>query len=354
MFIILFFISLTNLWAQAQVQNIQTVLTVDILHAQPFNDNRDNELTEEKSSTDVRAAEMMFYGPIDYQFNGVLNFAAHQHQGEMESEIHEGFIQSSTFIPGHRLKFGKFFLAYGRLNQFHQHDWPITLAPRVHDEIFSFEGISQPGLEVAKTLNLPVYIDITMGIVDGKQWSHEHHHEEEDHEENFTPSHPTFYIHPVTFFDFGQGQGLQLGASFLKRDDIEKRETEIKSLDITFKKRTGALLETLFQFELHSEYSYEQKIKNEGLYLYGQISNDQNWFYGFQVDAFQNAETLQVNNRGYDLAMGPSVTYKSSEFAQFRGTLQWREHSEDPNHLNDMYFLFQTTFILGAHPAHEF
>ena len=76
-----------------------------------------NQSSEADDKLTLTGAEVMFYAPIDHQFDGVLSLAAHDENGETLFEIHELMIASSKLIPRSNLRIGQFFLGVGRLNR---------------------------------------------------------------------------------------------------------------------------------------------------------------------------------------------------------------------------------------------
>ena len=159
------------------VQNLNFSASIDAVAPMDFDDSSNNSLQ-------IRSAEFVLYGSVDTYFDAVINFAAHNAEGEYKAELHEGYVSSSKLLQGLRFKLGTFFLGVGRLNQFHQHDWPFISAPRVQSEFFADEGIHDTGLEVSYLLPTDHYWDITVGVTDGYQWgerSEEHTSELQSH-----------------------------------------------------------------------------------------------------------------------------------------------------------------------------
>jgi hypothetical protein len=72
-------------------------------------------------------------------------------------------------------------------------------------------------------------------------------------------------------------------------------------------------------------------------------------------------DSVELLDRGREWAIGPYVTFWPSEFLRFRLGYKWTERSQDTGfsaneasarHVDELFF--QATFILGAHPAHQF
>ncbi|MBO9668062.1 MAG: hypothetical protein J7501_14775, partial [Bdellovibrio sp.] len=188
------------------VQNLNFSAAIDATGPINLDDSSENKFG-------IRSAEFMMYAAVDPTFDAMINFAAHNEDGEYKAELHEGYISSSKLIPDLRFKLGTFFLGVGRLNQFHQHDWPFISAPKVQSTFFADEGVHDTGLEFTYLLPTDSYWDITLGVTNGYQFG------EDDPQEK--PDAPTHYIRPSTFIDFGDNGALAIGFNYLSRTDYQ-------------------------------------------------------------------------------------------------------------------------------------
>lgn len=303
---------------------------------------------------DVRSAEFMIYGAIDPLFDGMINFAGHTEAGEFSWGLHEGYVSSSKLIPSSRFKIGKFFLGVGRLNQFHQHDWYFTTAPKSHETFFAAEGVADTGIEYSYLLPTNRFFEVTMGVTNGFCYGHCHG------EGTKRPLRPLFYIHPVTFFEFSTQSGLQLGLSYLNRKDHASAETSLAGFDLTYKKREGKWLKWLTQTEAY----YQDKKSTErnraiGGYHLTQYGLDTQWSVALRLDAYSDFDkkfqTTGERRKDFDYALVPIATWKYSEFSTLRFSYTYdvnttQGDADIKNHLLQVQF----TYILGAHPAHDF
>jgi hypothetical protein len=258
-------------------------------------------------------------------------------------------------IPNSSFRIGTFFLGIGRLNQFHQHDWPFISAPIVQSKFFGDEGVNDTGVEYTYILPTSSYWDITMGVTDGYKWG--------DQGVESKPQTPIYYIHPTTFLDVSDTQGLLLGATYLSRTDGLHVQTQLLGLDGTLKQKEGKLLKWLLQ----SEVWYQIQNNNEdsfhseaiGAYVYPQYGFDDNWSLGVRFDAYSNLlqtfDSTDDRQKNIEYDVIPTVTYKTSEFATFRlaYTHQVAYAQNQPDEINRILEL-QFIAILGAHPAHAF
>lgn len=345
----LFFVFFTSTaLAQNLLQNIQTSAALDITAPFDFENSADNKL-------DIRSAELAFFGPLDPTFDAYVNFAAHNEDGEFTAEVHEAYLGSSKLIPSSRFKVGKFFLGVGRLNQFHQHDWVFTSAPKVQKEFFGDEGIADSGAEFSTLLPTEQFWDVTVGITNGYTYGH-------SHDAGAKPHVPTHYLHIVNFIDFEDSGALQWGLNYLGRTDAEATQTQLYGLDFTFKRSAGKITEFLMQSEA---WYRNQKVvgannkEEAGAYLFPQFSVTEKVFLGLRIDLFtelsrkfQTEDSLQRNlNYGFV----PALTYRHSEFTLFRVSYGYgvQTYQGESDQLQQK-IEFQLVSILGAHPAHSF
>lgn len=335
--------------APAQLlQNIQAAAAIDLVAPMDFDSSEENKL-------DIRSAELSLFGPLDPTFDANLNLAAHNEEGEFVVEAHEAYVGSSKLIPNSRFKVGKFFLGVGRLNQFHQHDWPFISAPRVQTEFFDEEGVADTGGEFSTLLPFDSYWDLTVGVTNGYTYGHAHDAGEK-------PKVPTHYIHPVNFVDFGDAGALQWGASYLGRTDAEEIKTQLYGLDFTFKRMEGKSNTLLIQSEIwyrNLSGPSQDTQEDAGAYIYTQTSVTERVYAGLRLDLFSELSRTFISDgsrqKNLQYALVPVLTFKSSEFSVLRAAFSYdtQTFQGESDTVNQKIEL-QWVAILGAHPAHSF
>ncbi|UYL08767.1 hypothetical protein B9G69_017125 [Bdellovibrio sp. SKB1291214] len=335
------------------VQNLNFSAALDVTAPIGLDDYSNNKLG-------IRSAEFMLYAPVDTTFEAMINFAAHNEDGEYHAEVHEGYISSSKLIPNLRFKLGMFFLGVGRLNQFHQHDWPFITAPKVQAEFFGDEGIHDTGLEFTYILPTDSYWDITFGVTDGYQMGEEDHG---DHSHAVTerPNAPIHYIRPSTFIDLGDNSGLQIGLNYFGQTDAHGLQTQLSGLDFVYKKKEGNYNRWLFQSEIWNRVQNSDTTERSnqiGAYFYPEYGFNARWFAGLRVDAFTDMSLKFDDGEkrdNLDYAFVPTVSYKNSEFVTWRlaYTHEVNNVAMEADQINRVIEL-QFIAILGAHPAHAF
>jgi hypothetical protein len=348
-------ISLTTFVAQsfnsirADSGGLQTSIAVDIVG---------NAFSRDKTSPDsklsIREAELFFYAPVDQTFEGILGIAAHQEKGVALFEIHEATIGSTKLIPWSRFRIGQYFLGVGKLNSVHRHDWPFTTAPKVHQEFFGKEGVDDTGIEYSMLTPLPFYLDITFGVTNGWKYGHVHNSGKK-------PKTPTHYARVANFVELPFEGGLQTGLNYLSRKDSKGTKTTLFGLDITAKWREGKSIPFFFQGEIwHREFKPEGSLLTRSLGFYGfpQINLIESLNLGIRFDGYSILKLKDASGkkiRNYEQSYVPTLTWKPSEFSTFRASYQWNfERLASHSNLKNSFLEVQTTFILGAHPAHDF
>jgi hypothetical protein len=349
MIVAIFFFSNANTSLADDGSGMKVSASVDAVG--DFKANKDSNASDR---FDIREAEVLIYGPIDHLFDGTLSLAAHRESGVSMFEIHEAHIGSSKLIPRSRFKLGQFFLGVGRLNRFHRHEWPFITTPTVQARFFGDEGVVDSGAEYSYLLPLPFFLDLTVGLTNGFVYGHAHNEGEK-------PKQPTHYARLGTYFAvFGDG-GAQIGVNYLGRKAANNETMTLVGTDIVAKWRSGAVIDFLLQSEVwHRTRKPEagEVEKSLGAYLLPQAALGSHLQFGIRLDYYSVLTLKDVTGAdipNHELGIVPTLTYKASEFSSFRAAYSHgRVSQEGSKELRSDAFQVQTTFMLGAHPAHDF
>jgi len=349
--IFFFLVFIASFNSQAlDVSGLQVSLAGDMVYSQSLNDSSsaDEKLT-------MRGAEMTFYAPLDHRFDGTLSAAAHDENGETVFELHELYFGSTKLIPRSRFKIGQFFLGVGRLNQFHQHDWPFIRAPKVHESFFDAEGVFDSGIEYGYLLPTDFYLDLTIGLTSGHRYGHAH-------TSGSKPLAPTHYFRLATFTEFLSTSGLLTSLSYLGRTDEQKNVMRLVGAEAVAKWREGKRLKYLLQSEAWfrtTESRGNVSSEQVGLYVFNQYGFTDSLLLGHRIDGYKDLSKLssitqkKVNNIEYGNTL--ELTWKSSEFVTTRVGASYSFVREEGKTLSkDAKIEAQFVFILGSHPAHSF
>lgn len=303
---------------------------------------------------DVRGAEISLYAPADHLFDGSLSLAYHGFESTPMVELHEAYVGSTKLIPRSRFRFGQFFLGVGRLNQFHQHDWPFISAPKVHTEFFDQEGILDSGAEYSFLFPTPFFLEATVGVTKGFVYGH-------SHVRGNTPQIPTNYARLATFLPMPVEGGAQLGFSYLGHRGNEGTQRTMFGVDLTAKWKEVKTT----QFLLQSEFWYRELAPvgsditdSLGFYVYPEYHLGEGFFFGLRFDYFSILnlrDAIGIEVKRTDLNVVPTATWRPSEFVTVRMAYNLRpEFQGAPAAKTNHYIELQSIFILGSHPAHDF
>lgn len=302
---------------------------------------------------DPREVELTLFAPVDHLFEGNLSLAAHRESGQAFFEIHEATLSTSTLIPRTRVKVGQYFLGIGRLNRFHRHDWPFISAPKVHSNFFGEEGVLDSGIEVGVLLPLPFYLDLSFGVTNGWTFGH-------SHSDGTKPQTPTHYLRLETFAAIDDQSGIQAGLNYLGRTTDSAHRYQYLGLDLTGKQREGKKVKLLVQSEVWYRIYEPAGASTEntlGFYVYPQIALGEDWSLGLRGDYYSVLSLKDALDRpiaNSTWAAVPTLTFQPSEFTKIRLSPQIEWVQAASGFSQEQSVEFQFTFILGAHPAHDF
>lgn len=301
---------------------------------------------------DLREAEFMFYAPTDHLFDGMLGLAAHYEDGAMFVEAHGAYLETTKLIPRSRLRIGQFFLGFGKLNRTHRHDWPFISTPKVMRTFFDVEGLLDTGIEYGLLFPMEHFLDLTVGVTNGWNFGH-------THVEGNQPQAPTHYARLATFVPLPWQGGMEVGANYVGRTAFNGQNTALFGVDLVAKWREARQVKWLVQGELwNRRLSGGTRGNDLGAYLYVQRYFGSQLFLGVRLDTLTDlaaVDSFDISIPNYYIGIEPTLTWAPSEFTRLRLAYGYRGQSRQSSFVsNDRLLLVQATFILGAHPAHEF
>ncbi|MEN9809890.1 MAG: hypothetical protein RLZZ488_1457 [Pseudomonadota bacterium] len=336
--------------AASESDGLKTFVAIDVV-GEAFRRDKQPKVQEAL----IRGAELHLSAAIDPLFDGTLGIAAHPEDGVSIFELHEALISSSKLIPLTDVRLGQGFLAIGKLNRTHQHDWPFISVPLVHSTFFDSEGIND--LLIDSTFNVPVGIPLSLTLGLAKGWNYGH-----AHSEGQRPKVPTHYARAQFFTEMPMNGGLQVGFNYLGRTDHDSESMRLLGLDFTTKWREGRTLVffTQGEFWFRRLAPRNSAVENSlGFYLFPQTHLGYSTDLGVRFDSFTVLSLKDVSGTpltNYRSAVIPTLTFRPSEFSTFRVAYGWDFATDQPNGTNVVNSKadVQVTYILGAHPAHEF
>ncbi len=315
-----------------------------------------------------REVELSLFGQIDPYASAVVRIEAGEEARGAETGVHlaEAYITLLTLPFGTQARFGQVRNRFGYSNEVHEHDLPWVDRPNVMRNFFGGEGLQEKGIEMTLVPDLPFYIEALAGVFNG---------------DNETAFGRTSLQAPLvtgrlrTFLELGNEHAVQLGVSVASGQTPERLPSTILGWEGRYKYRPDGWLHPLVTLTTEGLYSWRQfnvdvdadgdgvadfldkKQKNRwGWYLGGEIQPWRRWAGGLRFDWSQYPE-----NPGAERSFEPYISFWPSEFLRFRAAYKRTDRTHrDGFDLNGGSartvdeFLFQASFILGAHPAHPF
>ncbi|HKA62767.1 MAG TPA: hypothetical protein VKH83_10100 [Methylomirabilota bacterium] len=320
-----------------------------------------------------REIELSLFGQIDPYARAVVRFEAGEESrsGDISVNLAEAYLELMTLPFGTQLRMGQMRNRFGLTNQIHEHDLPFPDRPDVYLQFFGQEGLVEKGFEATWVPPLPFFVELLGGVFDG------------DNEVAFGRGSLKFPLvtgRVRTFFDLDEWGAFQVGASIANGQTPQQLNSQIIGFDAKYKYRPEGWEHALFTVggeylysirqvlvtDPAAEFPVEQKRTREhdGWYVYGELQPFRfgalsRWALGFRYD-----RTQYPVNPGTQWAVQPYLSFMPSEFLRFRLAYKHTERSECCSYLgfqnnggsakNVDEWIFQATFILGAHPAHPF
>jgi hypothetical protein len=282
----------------------------------------------------------------------------------------EAHLTLLTLPYGTQLKLGQARNRFGLLNEHHRDGLPQPDVPNVLLRFLGEEGLVERGAELTWVPDLPIYLEALVGVFNG------------DNKTAFGRgklNEPLVIGRLRTFFELSDTSGLQLGISAAHGSTEARRSSALFGFDAKYKYRPDGWLHPLFTVGGEGLYSIRRvKVSGDvdtdgdgaadttltenrtrdrfGWYGWAELQPWRRWAFGARYDSTQYLEMP-----GREWAVEPYVALFLSDFFRFRLGYKHTERT----HRNGFdlnggsarivdELLFQSTFLLGAHPAHPF
>lgn len=316
------------------------------------------------------------------------------HLSENSFEIEEAYLTTKTLPYNLKLKIGRFYSNFGRLNSQHSHVWDFIDAPLNYRAIFGNENLRESGVQLSWLAPTPFYLLTGFEIFQG------------DNENNFNrqgfqvcsnydttkgqcidylniddtkkPNLYTFFIKPS--FDIGNtsilaGFSYAYGKTRINNSPALAGDTKIYGIDLTVKH----LLDSYRYLQLQSEYIYRKfngnqytpadannsfsvenlTKKQSGIYVEGIYKFEERWRSGLRYDLL-NKNDIYVNgvnqNQPNNLyRYSAMIDFLPSEFSRIR--LQYNYDKSlflNNTRKTNQEIILQFNLAIGAHGAHGF
>jgi hypothetical protein len=317
-------------------------------------------------------AEINLSASIDHLFYGSLTLGAHEHDGEVETEIEEAWVQTTAMPAGLTATGGRFFSAAGYLNGFHFHADDFADRPLPY-QAFLGGRYSVDGLRAAWVAPTALFLELGGELDWGGSFP-------ATANEDTSPGAWTVYAR--TGGDIGTDQSWQAGIAQINADAVDRTapaehddeaaepesftgDSNLTIGDFVWKWSPGGNT-TLRNLKVQGEYF---RRRENGLYAGVPYDGDQDGWYlqgvwqfmprwriglrhdtvhadnGASLDATELASPGRSSRR--DTAM---IDWSPSEFSRLR--LQYTSDHVLPD--RDGQWYLQYIMSLGAHGAHQF
>ena len=337
-------------------------------------------LQGEENRVFPREIEVSFFGQIDPYARAEVRVEAGDELEEdgtrsLGVELAEANLTLMAIPWGFQPKGGRMRLRWGYLNEFHQHDRPFIDNPNVYVRFFGEEGLVENGAEIAWVAPTPFTSRPSLAIFDG------------DNDVAFgggTLRNPLVTGRLRTFFEPTDTLAIQLGVSAMTGLTTDDKHASYGGVDAKFKytpeswrhplltggrrdllrspeqsrdagldgrrRRGAALMRRRLRQEPTEPAATEfEKRDAYGFYVWTEVQPWRPWVFGLRYDW-----TEDPSMAGHEWAIGPYISFSTTEFLRFRLGYKHTERSGfgSPDTIDEL--LFQATFILGAHPADLF
>jgi hypothetical protein len=315
-----------------------------------------------------REVELSLFGQIDPYARAEVRFEAGQEQRgqDISVSLAEANLTLMALPFNTQAKLGQMRVRFGLMNQVHDHDMPFIDRPDVLTQLFGQEGLVEKGGEATWVPPLPFYLQLLAGVFNG------------DNETAFglgSIKNPLVTGRIQTFFDLEEYGAIQLGMSVANGLQPDRLNNLILGWDLKYKYTpdgwqhplltvAGELLYQMRQVNVTAadDVTQREQLNRVGWYLFGEVQPVQFGFWSRFAPGFRYDYTQYPTAPGHQWAVEPYLTFWPSEFLRFRIGYKHTQGNTPgcctntgvgSARIKDEFF-FQSTFILGAHPAHPF
>jgi hypothetical protein len=330
---------------------------------------------------------------IDNLFYGQTTIGLHTHDGDIEVDVEEAYVDTLSLPGGLGIRFGRFYSALGYLNEHHTHAWDFADAPLAY-QAFLGKQYRDDGIRASWVAPIDaLFLELGAEVLRGDPYPGG------GSDGDFGESRNLFVN---IGGDFAQHSSWQLGLSRLAVDVIERSagghshdhdhagegplfngDSDLNVIDAVWKTALNGGRALIFQAEYLwrdeegqvtlSEDAGDALIDYEGdqdgWYLQGIFQFNRQWRTGLRYDRLtaDNKLAMISNNTGEaddDIIeesgfqsgdhdphrWSAMIDWSPSEFSRLR--LQFNR--DDSREESDNQAFLQYTMTLGAHGAHQF
>lgn len=352
-----------------------------------------------KNGFNLNYGELVLAAAVDPYFDLFTSF----HLTEDSFEMEEAYVETRRLPLGFRVKLGKFFSGFGRLNGRHAHLWDFSDIPLVYRVFFGEEGLLEKGIQLNWTAPADFYLALGIETLQGTNETSfgigEFHMLNEDTGTELEIGEPplpnlwnVFLKTSVDVGDFVVLAGVSFAVGKSRTDHFEDEEeahgfagnTRLLGVDLTAKYIIDSYRHLAFQMEylyrhgdgtrygvlegeehaedMHGAYEVEaapMETKQSGLYAQLVYRFHKLWRLGVRWD-FLNQNDIRLE--GVSLVLPEKLNrygfmsdFSPTEFSRIRLQYNINRYAFFEEERRDYHEIFlQFSVAVGAHGAHPF
>lgn len=186
--------------AQAQAERWQFGAVLDVAAT-----SRAPALGQREQGLALGHSDITIFGPIGSALQAQITTAAHSHDGDIEAELEEAFVQTRTLPAGLQARVGRFASQLGYLNEQHPHADDFVERPLLYRAFLGGHWFDD-GLRLNWTAPTDVYLRLGAEVFRGRQLVQE---------ASRSQSPGAFVLSARTGGDIGSSHSWQAGLSWL-------------------------------------------------------------------------------------------------------------------------------------------
>ena len=325
--------------------------------------------------------EMVVSSNVDPYFSMDATF----HFSEESVDIEEAFFTSTALDNGLKVKGGKFYSDFGRMNKQHQHLWDFSDAPLIYIGFLGYEGLNEKGIQLQYTPALDNYLMVGAEVLQGENGNTFGIDTININGESIEgASAPSLFVGYIkTAMDIGDttimpGVSYAHGQSRSSHDHDGHEEafdgkSSLYNVELTIKSYFDSYSfiswqsewmrreqdGTAYHVEAGVTEANDQKITQEGIYSQVVYAYDQNWRTGLRYDSIYKNEIFFTED---ELPPTPYERYSAmleyhfSEFSRLRLEYTYNQalYDEDFKQQDVHSAILSLNVAIGAHAAHDF
>lgn len=334
----------------------------------------------------LRHLELVFSAEVDPYFKGHASLAV----SEDGAEVHEAYIDTSNLPGGFKLRVGRFFSNFSRINRQHTHEWDFVDAPLIYSLTLGDHGLVDNGLQLSWLAPLSTHLLVGLEALQGDNENMFNYIGAEGLPEK---NGPRLWVGWIKLSpNLPQGHGLQIGTYFARGVHQEEHDGDgdgehdhwlgghsyFYGLDLVYKYDSGRAYGQ-GDWTIQADYfrrnkdltvvdhalapaviGHDRTAAQDGYYIQGVYGFAPRWRTGLRWEqvGLTNKDTFPDGSSadyGSSWRMTGMIDFSPSHFSRIRLQTAYGSYamSEGPDE-EDWQVWLQLQISLGTHGAHKF